>query len=49
MNEIVSELDDGLTIATDRVPGARSVAIGGWVTLIFGFGAVGVYLAVTQL
>ncbi len=31
MNEIVSELDDGLTIATDRVPGARSVAIGVWV------------------
>jgi predicted Zn-dependent peptidase len=31
LNEIVSELDDGLTIATDRVPGARSVAIGVWV------------------
>lgn len=27
----ISRLDNGLTIATDRVPGARSVAIGVWV------------------
>jgi predicted Zn-dependent peptidase len=33
LNEIVSELDNGLTIATDRVPGARSVAIGVWVAV----------------
>lgn len=33
MNEIISELDNGLTIATDRVPGARSVAIGVWVAV----------------
>ncbi len=33
MTEIISRLDSGLTIATDRVPGARSVAIGAWVAV----------------
>ena len=33
MTEIISRLDSGLTIATDRVPGARSVAIGVWVAV----------------
>ncbi len=33
MTEIISRLDNGLTIATDRVPGARSVAIGAWVAV----------------
>jgi len=31
VTERISTLDNGLTIATDRVPGARSVAIGVWV------------------
>jgi predicted Zn-dependent peptidase len=31
MTERITELDNGLTIATDRVHGARSVAIGVWV------------------
>lgn len=31
MTELITELGSGLTIATDRVPGARSVAIGVWV------------------
>ena len=33
MTENISRLDSGLTIATDRVPGARSVAIGAWVAV----------------
>ncbi|MBA3287098.1 MAG: insulinase family protein [Acidimicrobiia bacterium] len=33
MDERVSTLSNGLTIATDRVPGARSVAIGVWVAV----------------
>ena len=31
MSEQVTRLDNGLTVATDRVQGARSVAIGVWV------------------
>ena len=31
MTERITKLDNGLTIATDRVHGARSVAIGVWV------------------
>jgi len=31
LTEHITRLDNGLTIATDRVPGARSVAIGVWV------------------
>ncbi len=33
MSEHITELASGLTIATDRVPGARSVAIGVWVAV----------------
>ena len=33
MTECISTLDNGLTIATDRVPGARSVAIGVWIAV----------------
>jgi predicted Zn-dependent peptidase len=33
MHESITRLDDGLTIATDRVPGARSVAIGAWIAV----------------
>ncbi|MBA3605417.1 MAG: insulinase family protein, partial [Acidimicrobiia bacterium] len=33
MTENISRLDNGLTIATDRVPGARSVATGVWVAV----------------
>lgn len=30
---IITHLDNGLTVATERVPGARSVAIGAWVAV----------------
>ena len=33
MSEQITQLASGLTIATDRVPGARSVAIGVWVAV----------------
>jgi predicted Zn-dependent peptidase len=33
VTERITTLDSGLTIATDRVPGARSVAIGVWVAV----------------
>jgi predicted Zn-dependent peptidase len=32
-SECITRLDNGLTIATDRVPGARSVAIGAWIAV----------------
>lgn len=30
---VLTQLDNGLTVATERVPGARSVAIGAWVAV----------------
>ncbi len=33
MTDRVTQLPNGLTVATDRIPGARSVAIGAWVEI----------------